>query len=57
MNDWPRSYKEIMNFNRFFHFYFLNMDISVTIYIIKLKSSVYILKALLEKNVSRVFFL
>ena len=33
-------------YNRFFHFYFLNIDISVAISFVNLTSSVYILKCL-----------
>ena len=50
--DRPRN-KEII----FFHFYFLNMDSSVTIYITELKFSVWILKVLLEGSVSHFFYL
>ena len=40
-----------------FHFYFLNIDISVTIYITELKFSVWILKVLVEGSVSQFLFL
>ena len=42
-------------YNDFFHFYFLNMDISLTIYVIYLRFSVYIVKVLLEERVSQFF--
>ena len=38
-------------------FNFLNMDISLTIYVIDLRFSVYNLKVLLEGSVSQIFYL
>ena len=43
--------------NRFFHFYFLNIDISVTIYASHLKYSVSGPKVLLEGSMSQTFVL
>ena len=43
--------------NRFFHIYFLNMDITVPIYIINLKFSVSILNVLHEGRVSQILYL
>ena len=47
--------RQIMNLNRIFHFYYLNMDFSVTIYIIKMKFSVCIITVLPEGRVSQIF--
>ena len=52
-----RETRKLLIQNRFFHFYFSNMDSSVTIYITELKFSVWILKVLLKGNVSRILFL
>ena len=50
--------KEIMNLkNRFLHFYFLNMDISVTIYIMDLEFSVCVLNVCPEGSMSQIFYL
>ena len=43
-----RKLRKLRIYNDFFHFYFFNMDISVTIYAIDLRFSVYILKVPLE---------
>ena len=42
---------EIMNLNRFFHFYLLKMDILLTIDIIDLKLTVWILKVPFERKI------
>ena len=41
----------------FFHFKLLNMDLSVTIYIINLKFSVCILKVLLKRKLSQYLYI
>ena len=46
---------EVINLKYIFHFYFLNMGISVTIYVVNLNISVYILRILLEGSVSQIF--
>ena len=49
--------KEIINVISIFSLLFLNMDISVTIYIINLRFSVCILKVVLEGRVSQISYL
>ena len=49
-----REIRKLSIQNRLFHFYFLNMDISVTIHIIHLKFSVCILKIRLEGSISNI---
>ena len=43
--------------DRYFHLYFLNMDISLTIHSIDLNISVFTLKVLPEGTVSHFFYL
>ena len=52
-----RKLRTLRIYNDFFHFYFLNIDISLTIYVIDLKFSVCILKVLLQGRVSQFFYL
>ena len=49
-----RKLRKLKIYNDFFHFYFLNMDISLTIYFIDLRFSVYNLKVLLEGSLSQI---
>ena len=49
---------EIINFKViFFTFTFLNIDISVNLYVINLDFSKYILKVVLERSMSQMFHL
>ena len=43
-----------MQFNRFFHFYFLNIDMSVTIQIMNLKCSMCVVKFPVKGSVSQI---
>ena len=52
--NWPRII-EIMISIDFFHFYFLNSDFSVTIYVMRLKFFECDRKILLEESVSQIF--
>ena len=52
-----RELRELRFKNRVFHLYFLNMDISVTIYLFKLRFSPCIHKIRPEGNVSQIFYL
>ena len=50
-----RKLRKLRIYNDFFHFYFLNMDISLTIYVIDLRFSVYILQVLWRKRIETCF--
>ena len=50
-----RKLRKLWIYNDLFHFYFLNTDISVTLYVIVLRFSVCVLKDLPEGSVSQIF--
>ena len=65
IDEWPRclSLRKTGNLGKyefisdFFHFYFLNINISLTIKVFNLKFAMCVLKYLLKGSLSQIFYL